>query len=132
LVAACLDGTLVDADDEASRDHAIVGVEETDHVVVAATSRVEVLHVLSGQGEPDNEDDSRESDAHHDKSRKQRPKIVVRRPNSVLVYRETITLSVRKSPKKSAKLPYTHWMNYNTRRALRWLGFALIGRGADR
>ena len=40
-VAACLDGTLVDADDEASRDLAVVGVEETDHVVVAATSRGE-------------------------------------------------------------------------------------------
>ena len=30
------------------------------------------------------------------------PEIVVRRPNSVLVYRDTVTLSVRKSPKKSA------------------------------
>ena len=52
--------------DEASRDLAVVGVEETDHVVVAATSWVEVLQVLSGHGEPDNEDDSREGDAHHD------------------------------------------------------------------
>jgi hypothetical protein len=43
-----------------------VGVEETDHVVVAATSRVEVLQVLSGHGEPDDEDDSREGDAHPD------------------------------------------------------------------
>src|SRR5215468_10122895 len=59
LVAACLDGTLVDADDEASRDHAVVGVEKTDHVVVAATSRVEVVQVRSGRGEPDDEDDSR-------------------------------------------------------------------------
>ena len=65
-VAACLDGTLVDADDEASRDLAVVGVEETDHVVVAATSRVEVVKVLSGHGEPDDEDDSRKGDAHHD------------------------------------------------------------------
>jgi hypothetical protein len=65
-VAACLDGTLVDADDEASRDLAVVGVEETDHVVVAATSRVEVVQVRSGRGEPDDEDDSRKGDAHHD------------------------------------------------------------------
>src|SRR6516225_266405 len=65
-VAACLDGTLVDADDEASRDLAVMGVEEADHVVVAATSRVEVVQGLPGHGEPDNEDDSREGDAHHD------------------------------------------------------------------
>ena len=65
-VAACLDGTLVDADDEASRDHAVVGVEETDHVVVAATSRVEIVQVRSGRGEPDDEYDSRKGDANHD------------------------------------------------------------------
>src|SRR5215470_14788769 len=58
LVAACLDGTLVDANDEASRDLAVVGVEETNHIVVAATSRVEVVQVLSGHGEPNDEDDS--------------------------------------------------------------------------
>jgi hypothetical protein len=68
-VAACLDGTLVDADDEASRDHAVVGVEETDHVVVAATSRVEVVQVRSGRGEPDDQYDSRKGDAHHDRAR---------------------------------------------------------------
>ena len=51
---------------EASRDLAVVGVEETDHVVVAATSRVEVVQVLSGHGEPDDEDDSRKGDVHHD------------------------------------------------------------------
>jgi hypothetical protein len=50
--------------DEACRDFAVVGVQETDHVVVAAISRVEVVQVLSGHGEPDDEDDSREGDDH--------------------------------------------------------------------
>jgi hypothetical protein len=59
LVAARLDGTLVNAGDEACRDFAVVGVQETDHVVVAAISRVEVVQVPSGHGEPDDEDDSR-------------------------------------------------------------------------
>jgi hypothetical protein len=76
-VAACLDGTLVDADDEASRDHAVVGVEETDHVVVAATSRVEVVQVRSGRGEPDDEYDSRKGDAH--RARRSRVELRCRR-----------------------------------------------------
>ena len=61
LVAACLDGTLVDADDEASRDLAVVDRSCCRRGHLPGRSRASPLR----HGEPDDEDDSREGDAHH-------------------------------------------------------------------